>query len=131
MRRDSLWGSSVFRLVLGVFYGCLWTAAGMLLLSVALLFMQIPERMLMLAADCFWGLGAFMAGSRAGFHARRHGIRTGLLCGALLCGVLLSGGVHAGMVLSSRIGIRCGILLLAGICGGVRGVNRKITKPPY
>lgn len=131
MRRDSLWKSAVFRMVLGVLYGMLWTIAGMLLLSCALLFAHVPERMLMLAGDCFWGIGAFMAGSRAGFHARRHGIRTGLFCGLLICGILLAGGVYMNAAVSLRIGIRCGIILLAAVCGGVRGVNRKITKPPY
>lgn len=131
MRRDSLWKSPVFRIVLGTFYGSLWTAAGMLLLSCALLYVQIPERMLMTAADLLWGVGGFMAGSRAGFHARRHGIRTGLLCGALLCGILLAGSVYMGTVLSIRIAVRCSILLLTAVCGGVKGVNRRITKPPY
>ena len=131
MRRDRLWKSPVFRTVLGVLGGLLRIIAGMLLLSGFLLLTHIPERLLMLAADIFWGIGAFCAGNTSGFHARRHGILTGLLCGALLCAIQLAGCVCMGGAISERIAVRGGILLLAAVCGGVRGVNRKITKPPY
>ncbi len=131
MRRVYLWKSGVFRTLLSVLWGLVWLFVGLLLLSGILLLTHVPERMLMLAADCFWSISAFLAGSRAGFHARRHGMRTGLLCGLLLCAVLLAGNICTGGTLSIRIGIRCILILLASLCGGVRGVNRKLTKPPY
>lgn len=106
-------------------------AGGTLLLSGLLLLADIPARFLVAAADVLWCVGAFTAGCRAGYHARVHGIRTGLLCGSLMSGMLLACSVCMGGTISLRLLIRCCMLCIAGICGGIRGVNRKITKPPY
>lgn len=122
-----LWGSPVFRLLLSVGRGLLWIAAGCLLLSGLLLLTAVPDWLLRTAADVLWGIGAFRAGLVYGFHARRHGIASGLLCGLLLCAILLAGCVCMGGALHFR---RCGWILLLAVCGGICGVNRKIVKPP-
>ncbi len=131
MRRHSLWKSPVLRILLGVLYGMLWMAAGTVLLAGSLLLGNVSARLLAASADVLWCIGAFAAGSRAGYHARLHGIRTGLLCGLLMSSILLVFCISIGAVVSARVLIRCAMLCIAGICGGIRGVNIKITKPPY
>ncbi|MBE6851792.1 MAG: TIGR04086 family membrane protein [Ruminococcus sp.] len=131
MRRDSIWKSSVFRIILSSFYGLAWMAGGAALLTILLLFMSIPERFLILSADILWCFGTFQAGRLAGKHARLHGIRTGFLCSALMCGILLAVCIGMDAELSARVGLRSAMLLPAGICGGICGVNTKIKKPPY
>ncbi len=129
MRRNSLWGYPVFRILLGVFRGMLAAAAGIALLAWLMLLLPVPVQILYPLIDLLWGMGGFTAGQSAGYHARRRGILTGLLCGALLCAVLLCGSVILGGHFV-RIPLRCGIILIASVCGGIIGVNRKIRKPP-
>lgn len=128
MRRISLWGYPVFRILLGVFRGMLTAAAGILLLAWLMMLLPIPVQVLYPAMDLVWGLAGFTSGQGAGYHARHRGILTGLLCSAFVCMVLLCGCAVLGTY-SARIPIRCGIILLASVCGGIIGVNRKITKP--
>lgn len=131
MRRMHPWKSPVLRLLLAVLWGaavmtaCVLPAAGLLLVT------AIPEWLLVWMADAFWCIGAFLAGNKAGFHGRRRGILTGLLCGGLLCLVLLVVCVLMKGTIPLRVLVRCILLLAAGMCGGVRGVNRKLTGPPY
>ncbi len=131
MRRESPWKSSVFRTLFGVLYGMLWMAGGLLLLSGLLLLGNVSEQFLMIAADVLWCIGALIAGHRSGYHARLHGIRTGMLCGTLMCGVLLAGCVWMQYEIALHLWIRCALLLLSSVIGGIWGVNTKITKPPY
>ncbi len=130
VRRNSLWGYPVFRILLGVFRGMLTAAAGVVLLAWLMLVLPIPAQVLYPLMDLIWGVCGFTAGQSAGYHARRRGILTGFCCGALLCTVLLCGAVLFGNNFL-RIPLRCGIILLAAVCGGILGVNRKIRKPPY
>lgn len=129
MRRNSLWGYPVFRILLAVLRGVFAVMIGIFLLTGLLLLADVPYSLLRMAADVLWAVGAFAAGQCAGFHARQRGILTGLLCGLFLCGVLLCGCTVLELY-SVRITIRCVIILLAAVCGGIIGVNRKIRKPP-
>ncbi len=101
------------------------------LLTILLLFMNVPERFLILAADVIWCIGAFIAGRISGKHARLHGIRIGLLCGLFLCCILLAACVCMDAAITARVWIRCAAVLPSGVCGGICGVNTKINKPPY
>jgi putative membrane protein (TIGR04086 family) len=91
---------------------------------------NIPLWILTVLADILWCVGSFVSGRRAGLHNRRHGIRTGAVCGAVLVLLLLCGCCIAGELPDVQFGVRCGLLVLSGCIGGIVGVNTKITRPP-
>lgn len=129
--RYSIWKSPVLRSVSGVLSGILLMAAAAVPIAVLLLFVHIPERFLMLLSDVLWCMGAFFAARISGKHARTHGILTGFFCGLLLCAILMCGAAILDTPLSARLWCRCGMLIICAICGGICGVNTRITKPPY
>lgn len=125
------WRSAVFRHLLAVLGGMLWMTCGGLLLSMLLLFMGEPTAMVMqIMVHLLWCAGAFLSGRTAGLHGRRHGIRTGFICGLLLCAVLLCGVVLLHEAWHMTLLYRMGLILLSGICGGIIGVNTKLRRPP-
>ncbi len=119
----------MFRILLAVLRGILTVTAGIFLLAGLMLLADIPAQLQRTAADVLWALGGVSAGRCAGFHARRKGILTGMLCGLTLCAVFLCGCTLLEQY-SARIPIRCMIILFASVCGGILGVNRKITGAP-
>ena len=131
MRRIRLWKSPLCRLALAVCLGLLWVAGGAVLCAAGLLLGNMPEWLLAWISTLLWCVGAFRAADCFAWHTRRGGIGSGLLCSGMLCAVLLIGAYCMEGVLWHRILLRCLLLTAAGICGGICGVNRKITRPPY
>lgn len=129
--RYGFWKSPVSRTLSGVIFGMMIIAAAAVPIAVLLLFLNIPERFLMLLSDLLWCMGSFFAGKITGKHARVHGIRTGIACGILMCVVLMSVCSAMGAAISLRIQIRCLAILPCAVLGGILGVNTRITKPPY
>ena len=126
-RRKSM---PLLRIPAAILEGILWTAAGMALCAAVLPVLGLmPASVMHVTAHVLWCIGSFMAGRRAGYACRRHGICTGLACGAGMCLVLLCGMCLSGGAFSPRIGVRCLLLLGSGAIGGVTGVNtpHKVT----
>lgn len=63
-------------------------------------------------------------------HGRRHGIRTGLLCGGAMYLVLLSGTALLHEEWHTELLFRLGLMLISGAVGGIVGVNTRLRKPP-
>lgn len=120
----------MLRLLLAVCSGLSVTACGVFLCAAGLLLGNVPAWLLAWISTVLWCAGAFRAADCFARHTRHHGIGCGLLCGGMFCIILLIGMQYAEGVLLSRVLLRCVLLLLTGMCGGVYGVNRKITKPP-
>lgn len=91
----------------------------------------IPAVMLIWMAHLLWSMSAFCLARRMGMHGRRYGMFRGLLCGVLVCVLLFIGNALLHEIVTKRILVRCLLILLSGIVGGVIGVNTPIRKPPY
>lgn len=125
------WRSAVFRHLLAALEGSFWVGCGGILLAFAVWKLGSPSAAVMrLAAVLLWSVGAFLAARRAGKHGRRHGIRTGLVCGGMLCLVQLCGTVLLHEAWHSAVLLRMAGMLLAGSIGGISGVNTKLKAPP-
>ncbi len=130
MRRMHPWRQPPVRLLLSIASGMLRMAAGVLCCASVLLTVSLPEWLLSLISLMLWCWGAFASSDCFARHTRRGGMACGLLCGGILCLVMLTGMLYLRPVWESRTALRCAAVLLAAVCGGIRGVNRKITKPP-
>lgn len=113
-----------------VLLGLLWILAAALAGSVLLWKLPLSGQTLALLSAGIWCLGAYRAGCSAGTHIRRHGLRTGLICGLLLC--ILAGTVcffirHS---FTPEVLKRFLFILAASGIGGIRGVNRKVKGAP-
>lgn len=125
------WRSAVFRHLLAVLEGMLWVGCGGLAVTLAVWKLGSPSGAVMrLVSVLLWSAGAFLAGRRAGKHGRRHGIRTGLLCGGLLCLLLLCGMVLLKEEWHGALLVRMAAMLLSGAIGGIIGVNTRLKAPP-
>ena len=125
------WKSAVFRYLASVTEGLFWMGCGGLLLSLILWKAGMPSSVVMqLLTGLLWCMGAFLSGRRAGLHGRHHGIVAGLLCGGMLCLTMLTGVAWMGETMHRTHLLRMAMILLAGACGGMIGVNTRLYKPP-
>ncbi|MBE6876437.1 MAG: TIGR04086 family membrane protein [Ruminococcus sp.] len=131
MHHVRLWKSVLFRYLFSVLEGIFWIFAGGLGTAFLLTAGTLPAQMLIWMMHFLWSTGAFLSARRAGFHGRRHGIRTGFLCSLFLCLILFSGCVLLKETVTVRMFTRCLLMFPAGIAGGIAGVNKKLHKPPY
>ena len=131
MRYISVWKSGICRYFLSVAEGVCCLAVGGLSLAGLLLAGTVPAQLMIWLMHFLWSISAFFTGRRAGLHGRRHGMMTGLLCGLFLCMLLFIGNLALHEAFSKRMLIRCLCILLAGIVGGMTGVNTRLKKPPY
>ena len=131
MRYVSLWKPAFFRYFFSVLNGIFCMIAGGLLTAGLLMIGNLPAPFLIGISHFLWCLGALTAGQKAGFHGRRHGIRTGFFCGVLFCCLLFAGHYLFQETDSGKMALRCILILLSGTAGGVWGVNTRLKKPPY
>ncbi|MBR1555291.1 MAG: TIGR04086 family membrane protein [Oscillospiraceae bacterium] len=131
MHHVRLWKSVLFRYVFSILEGIFWILAGGLGIAFLLTAGTLPARVLVWMMHFLWSLGTFFASKRAGFHGRRHGIRTGLLCSLFLSVILLAGCLLLKETVTARMLTRCLLMIPAGMTGGIAGVNQKLHKPPY
>lgn len=130
MRHVRLWKSVPCRYLFSVLEGMFCIFAGGLGTAFLLINGSIPAQVLVWMMHILWSIGAFSASRRAGFHGRRHGIRTGFFCTAFLCMILFSGCLLLKETVTAGMLTRCLLMFPAGIAGGIAGVNKKLHKPP-
>ncbi len=131
MRRVSLWKSAGFRYSCSVLKGLFWMIPGSLGIARLMQSGTIPAQALVWMIHILWSICAFAAARCAGFHGRKHGIRTGLLCSLALCVFLLAGMLLLHESFSRRLLVRILLMLVSGMAGGIAGVNTRLRKPPY
>ena len=85
----------------------------------------IPQAALRIPAAIGWGLAAFWASRCISRRRRHHGLLLGALCGGLYWGMRMSGALLLGIPLHKGMLWFGAWLLLAGMTGGVVGVNTK------
>ena len=131
MRNYSIWKSNTGKYLLPTLEALLWLSGGGLLCAGLLLIGTVPAIAMIYIMHVLWSISAFFSGRRAGFHGRTHGIRTGLICSVILCMILFCGCFVLQEQITGRLFTRCLLMLLAGMVGGIIGVNTKLKKPPY
>ena len=131
MRHVSLWKSHIGRYFLSVLKGLCLIAAGGFGIAGILLAGNLSAPVMVWLMHILWSAGAFTAGRCAGFHGRKHGILTGLLCGFCMSMLFLTGCVLLHEEYKTGMLIRFLMMFCAGIAGGIAGVNVRLKKPPY
>jgi len=131
MRHVSLWKSHTGRYFFSILKGLCCTAIGGLCIAGILLVGNLSAPVMILLMHILWSAGTFAAGRCAGFHGRKHGILTGLLCAFCMSLLLLTGCVLLHEEIRIRMLIRMLFMFCAGIAGGIAGVNTRLRKPPY
>ena len=114
-------------LLVGVAVGAIVCALTLLLLSVAFsVAKRAPQVLILPLAVCAAGIGAFAAGFTAARLVRRKGYLFGLAEGLLLFAATFVCGIAATDELATALSaLKLGLMLLAGMVGGIVGVNRK------
>ncbi|MBD5144118.1 MAG: TIGR04086 family membrane protein [Oscillospiraceae bacterium] len=131
MRRASIWNSKIGKYLLPTLEGLLYLSSGGLFCAGLLLIGTIPAIAMTYFMHILWCISAFCSGRRAGFHRRTHGIQTGFICSMILCIILFCGCFALQETFTERLFTRCLLILVAGVIGGIVGVNTKLKKPPY
>jgi len=126
-----LWKSETGCCLLSVLRGLLCLSIGGFLLACLLSAFGIPALVMTVLMHILWSISAFVSGRCAGRHLRRHGLKIGFFSGLLLCTALLAGCLALHEPMTGKLLIRCVLQLMAGMTGGVLGVNTKLKKPPY
>ncbi|MDE5738310.1 MAG: TIGR04086 family membrane protein [Oscillospiraceae bacterium] len=131
MRHASIWKSNIGRYLFSTLEGLVCLFGGGLFCAGLLLIGTIPAIAMTYFMHVLWSVSAFCSGRRAGFHGRTHGIRTGFICSMILCMILFCGCFALQEDITERLFTRCLLMLVAGVIGGIVGVNTKLKKPPY
>ena len=105
--------------------GAFAAVAVLLLTSLVLFVLQLPADWGYIMGLLSLSTGCFVAGYVLGKRKRRSGIKQGLLCGMALFLLCLVGGIISGSVTAGGFFAKLAVCLIAGITGGVTGVNSR------
>ena len=105
--------------------GALAAIAVLLLTSLVLFILQLPADWGYIMGLLSLSVGCLTAGYVLGRKKRRSGIKQGLLCGTALFLLCLIGGLIFGSVTAGGFFAKLGVCLIAGVIGGVTGVNSR------
>ena len=98
----------------------------LLMTEVFVLLRQIPQDALFALTVILAGIGAFCGGWIAGRISGSAGFLYGICCGGLMFVLLLVCGIcFFGKEIGTLSFLRLGVMLLAGMTGGIVGVNRR------
>ena len=97
----------------------------LLLTSLVVFVLQLPADWGYIMGLLSLSMGCFVAGYVLGRKKRRSGIKQGLLCGTALFLLCLAGGIIFGSVTAGGVFAKLAVCLIAGITGGVTGVNSR------
>lgn len=130
-RRNCLWDAKAVYIVRSVLFGIAVTILCLMGFSAIMTRFSAPPTMISMMANISLCVGCCVAGFTAAKKRRKHGIMTGIYCGAIIyCVVYFLGIVVLGRFISMTLFTK---LLMAVICsaiGGIFGVNTKIRRPP-
>lgn len=105
--------------------GALAAIAVLLLTSLVLFVLQLPADWGYIMGLLSLSVGCLTAGYVLGRKKRRSGIKQGLLCGTALFLLCLIGGLIFGSVTAGGFFAKLAVCLIAGVIGGVTGVNSR------
>ena len=103
--------------------GAFAAVAVLLLTSLVLFVLQLPADWGYIMGLLSLSVGCFTAGYVLGRKKRRSGIKQGALCGTAMFLLCLIGGVFFGSVTLGGALAKLAVCMIAGITGGVSGVN--------
>lgn len=103
--------------------GAFAAIAFLLLTSLAVFMLQLPSGWGYVMGLVSLAAGCLTAGYVLGRKKKRSGIKQGVLCGMALFLLCLIGGVIFGSVTAGGFFAKLTVCLIAGIAGGVLGVN--------
>lgn len=123
--------SPVYIAGISVFIGILAIVLYLAVLSAAVLFVDIPEKVTRILSFTVLLTGSFAAGRAGGFRKRHKGIMTGAVLGMSVGLVMLLISIAAaGRINVPKAFVKMILCAAAGITGGITGVNKRIIKPP-
>ena len=97
----------------------------LLLTSLVMFVLQLPADWGYIMGLLSLSVGCFTAGYVLGRKKRKSGIKQGMLCGMALFLLCLAGGFIFGSVTAGGFFSKLAVCLIAGITGGVTGVNSR------
>lgn len=105
--------------------GVLAAAAVLLLTSLVLFILQLPADWGYIMGLLSLSAGCLVSGYSLGKSKRRMGIKQGLLCGITMFLLCLAGGIILGTVTAGGFFAKLAVCVVAGIMGGIAGVNHR------